>query len=300
MATEVLLALIRANIAASAAILLVLLLRRPARRLFGAELAYALWLAPPAAMLGAMLTASDDVAPIGAASALDQAARVWLSRPDHAVGVFALWLLGVTAAASFVTWSQLRFMAAARVGRAGPAVTGIIHARLVTPADFAERFTPEERALVRAHERAHIDRLDARANALTVLVQCLGWFNPVLHMGSHAMRLDQELACDAAVVARLPRERRRYAETLLRIGLVQQGAAPLTCHWASRRAHPLEARIALLARPAPSQARHDAGVALLAMLAIGAVYAAWAAEPPQPPWLALVVTLPFTVMFDMA
>src|SRR5580693_2598946 len=209
MATEVLLALIRANIAASAAILLVLLLRRPARRLFGAELAYALWLAPPAAMFGALLTASDEVAPVGGTSAWNEAARVWLTGPDHASRLLALWLLGAAVALGFVAWSQARFLAAAKAGRAGPAITGIIHARLVTPADFAERFTPEERRLVRAHERAHIDRLDARANALAVLIQCLGWFNPFLHLGAHAMRLDQELACDATVVARLPRERRR-------------------------------------------------------------------------------------------
>lgn len=295
MATEVLLALIRANIAASMAIAAALLLRAPARRLFGAQVAYALWLAVPAALLGALFNASDSTGPAAAATG---AARIWLARPGHAEGLLALWLIGVAAALAVVMWSQLRFLEAAKSGRAGPAITGVVRARLVLPADFAERFTPEERRLVRAHERAHMDRLDLRANAWAVLIQCLGWFNPALHLAVRAMRLDQELACDATVIARLPRERRRYAETLLKTSLVQVGT-PLGCHWAARGAHPLEVRIDMLTRPAPSPAQRDVGKGALVLLAITALCAAWAAQPPQPPWLAMVVTLPMTVLLDL-
>jgi beta-lactamase regulating signal transducer with metallopeptidase domain len=295
MATEVLLALIRANVAVSAAIAAVLLLRAQARGLFGPQVAYALWLAVPAALLGALFNASDSAGPTGAATGV---ARVWLARPSHAEGLLTLWLIGVGVALALVIWSQLRFLAAARAGRAGPAITGIVHARLVVPADFAERFTPEERRLVRAHERAHMDRLDVRANAWAVLIQCLGWFNPALHLAARAMRLDQELACDATVIARLPRERRRYAETLLKTGLVQVGL-PLGCHWAARGAHPLEARIGMLTRPTPPPARRDAGKAALVALAIAALCAAWAVQPPQPPWLAMLVTAPMAFLLNM-
>lgn len=295
MATEVLLALIRANIAASVAIAVVLLLRARGRRLFGAQVAYALWLAVPAAMLGALFNASDAAGPTSAATG---AARAWLAGPGHAEGLLTLWLVGVAAALVLVVWSQLRFLAAARAGRAGPAITGIVHARLVVPTDFADRFTPEERRLVRAHEQAHMDRLDVRANAWAVLVQCLGWFNPALHLAARAMRLDQELACDATVVARLPRERRRYAETLLKTGLVHE-RLPLGCHWAARGAHPLEARIDMLTRRPPTRTRRDVGKGALAVLAIVALCAAWAVQPPQPPWLAMVVTAPMAFLLNM-
>jgi len=298
MATEVLLALIRANLAASVTIAAVLLLRGSARRLFGAQIAYALWLAVPAATVGALFNASKAAGASGATGAA-LTVRAWLAGPGHAAGLLVLWLVGVTAALTLVSRSQLRFLAAARAGRAGPAVTGIVHARLVVPADFAERFTAEERRLVRAHERAHMDRLDVRANAWAVLAQCLGWFNPALHLGARAMRLDQELACDATVVARLPRERRRYAETLLKAGLVQVGA-PLGCHWAARGAHPLEARIDMLTRPPPTQARRAIGKSALVLLAMAALCAAWAVQPPQPPWLAMVVTAPMTVLLDLS
>ena len=293
MAAEVLLALIRANIAASAAIVGVVLLRCPARRLFGVQLAYALWLAVPAAMLGALFSTSDPSTPYGSMKAM------WLANPPHPVALLAFWLTGVAASLGLVAWAQLRFLAAARAGTAGPAVTGIVHARLVVPSDFAERFTPAERKLVRAHERAHIDRLDVRVNAWTVLIQCLGWFNPLIHLAARAMRLDQELACDAMVVGRLPHERRAYAEALLKAGLAQIDL-PLGCCWTARGVHPLEARITMLTRPAPTGVRQDVGIAVLAAVTMTAMCTAWAAQPPQPPWLALIVTLPFTVMFDLA
>ena len=37
----------------------------------------------------------------------------------------------------------------------GPAAVGLLHRRILLPLDFAGRFTPAERALALAHERAH-------------------------------------------------------------------------------------------------------------------------------------------------
>ena len=54
---EALAALARANLAASLAILLVLALRRPARRWFGAEAAYLLWIVPPLVAAGSLVPA---------------------------------------------------------------------------------------------------------------------------------------------------------------------------------------------------------------------------------------------------
>jgi beta-lactamase regulating signal transducer with metallopeptidase domain len=299
MAAEILLALLRANIAASLAILAVLLLRGPARRLFGAQAAYALWLTAPAAMIGALFALTAKAAPGGPARALNRSAKLWLSGQGHAAGLMALWTIGVLAGLAFVIWSQQRFLKAAEAGRAGPAVAGVINPRLVVPADFDQRFTPEERRLIRAHERAHIDRRDARTNALAVMIQCVGWFNPVLHLAARALRLDQELACDAAVVDRLPRSRRRYAETLLRTQLADMARPPLGCHWAARGVHPLEARIGMLTRPSPPQARQDFGLFLLVLLGMAAGLAAWAVQPAQPPWLPLLITLPMTLLLDL-
>ena len=50
MMSEILAAVLRANLVAAAVVLAVLALRIPFRRLFGPELAYGLWAAPPLAV----------------------------------------------------------------------------------------------------------------------------------------------------------------------------------------------------------------------------------------------------------
>jgi beta-lactamase regulating signal transducer with metallopeptidase domain len=297
MAAEVLLALVRANIAAGVAILLVLTLRAPMRRLFGAERAYRLWLMAPAAITGALFNVSKGVA-ASSGEGLGVSARLWLARGDHHAVVLIVWLLGVAASLILAAWSQGRFLAAAKAGRAGPAAVGVFHARLVLPSDFTARFNPDERRLVIAHERAHIERLDSRANALAVLLQSLGWFNPLLHLAAGAMRLDQELACDATVTARLPRERRAYAEALLKTQQTASGPL-LGCRWGERGAHPLEIRIAMLGRQPPTRVRQRLGLATVVLLGLTVLAVAHAVQPPQPPWPAMVMTMPMAVLLDL-
>jgi len=277
MTAELLAAFARCNVAAGAAILVVLSLRAPLRRWFGAGRAYAAWLIVPLAAIGSLMPAHLAAGAAGPIEATNDRVVGWLSTGGHARALALLWLGGALAAITVAVWRHQRFAAAVRAGRAGPAAVGVIQPRLVTPADFAQRFTAAERRLVRAHELAHIDRLDARYNAAAALATWLCWFNPLLHLGVRAMRLDQELACDATVLARLPSARRLYAETLLRTHPV--AAAPvLGCQWSSR-AHPLEARIRMLA-VTPGQARQDLGLAVLVAAWAAAFVVAWAVRPP--------------------
>ncbi len=64
MAADFLLGLVSANLAASAAIVLVLILRDPVRRIAGARLAYWLWLTPVAAGIAVLLPALPANAPV--------------------------------------------------------------------------------------------------------------------------------------------------------------------------------------------------------------------------------------------
>jgi beta-lactamase regulating signal transducer with metallopeptidase domain len=116
----------------------------------------------------------------------------------------------------------------------------------VLPADDGH-YSTEERELIRAHEREHVARKDPRAAAFVALFQCLCWFNPFAHLAAYLVRLDQELACDAAVVRHRPGARVLYARTLLK---TQLAATPLPfgCYWPARGQHPLEVRIASLKR----------------------------------------------------
>ena len=147
------------------------------------------------------------------------------------------------------------------------------------PADFTARYTPEEQRLVIAHEQLHIERGDIPAQALATLLRCVFWFHPLVHAAAARFRFDQELACDAAVVARFPDSRRRYGDAMLKTQLAEFGL-PVGCHWQS--SHPLKERVAMLKQALPSPRRRRIAAALIASILALACVAAWAAQPAEP------------------
>lgn len=295
-------ALLRANLALAAAILAVMLLRRPVRRRFGPLAAYMLWLAPPVCALVSLVPVPAPTAIMApavelVATAGKAVAPVAAKAPALPIVLLVIWELGVLAAFGLFAVRQLRFVRA--VGRltplneqpavlrgehveAGPLVLGWLRPRIVVPADFADRFEGEARALVLEHEDVHLRRGDARINGLAVALQCLCWFNPLVHLAARALRIDQEIACDAAVIDRHPHARRLYAETLL--GSVLGGAhAPLGCHWPATGPHPLKERLIMLNTASVTPLRRKAGLALVVLVASTAAGAVWAANPAPAP-----------------
>ena len=284
MATDLLVALVHFNLAAAAAILVVLILRQTARLHFGAEIAYRLWVCVPLAATAALLPAAEatHIYPPGVGPHFDpifEASQAIASSP--ATAILAVWLVGAALGALVIARRQLRFLRMARRGLAGPAVTGFFAPRIIMPANSDSLYSPEERTLIRAHERTHIDRGDPRTNGFIAAAQCLLWFNPLVHLAAREARLDQELACDATVLAHRSSQKRLYAETLLKtqIGGI---ATPLGCHWLAGAApHPLEQRIRALRRAAPDEQRREIGIAAVALAFAIAVLGAWRAQPPS-------------------
>jgi len=294
--------LVKLNLAMGMAVILVALLRRPLRAAFGAPIAYAIWFLVPVAGLAVLMplpvaapaapavsftpeTLISHIAPsalhateqgvVRAIAALPPAPIYQM--PDIPLLLFAAWVLGLVLMAVHLTRLQLRFSAAMRRGEAGPAVLGFLRPRIVTPGSFLTHFTPREQAAILAHERVHLARQDARINALAALLRCLCWFNPLIHLGARWLRIDQELACDASVVAESI-SRRDYAEALLKSQIVV-ASLPLGCNWPGAQ-HPLIERIALLKRKPPGEVRRLAGVSLVMVTAGFAGLGAWAAQPP--------------------
>lgn len=292
---------VEAMLATSAACLLILLLRRPARALFGARAAYALWWLLPAALLAVLLPA-PQVAPaaieLGRASAtfgpmtpLDVTEGAGLSAWSHVGPALVLvWLIGCLAALVALALQQRRFRrslgllqpsgaglwkAEAREGL--PAVVGL-RPRIVLPADFERRYAPEQQTLVLAHERVHAARGDVYWNLGFALLCALQWFNPLIRISQRAFRLDQELACDACVLTMHPHARRSYGEALLGSSS-DFPAAPLACP--AFGTHPLKERITMLTRPLPSLNRVVAGFALSLTLGAGFAGLAWAQQAPR-------------------
>jgi beta-lactamase regulating signal transducer with metallopeptidase domain len=286
--SEVLGLLLRLNLALGAAVALVLILRAPARRLFGATVAYGLWMLVPlaAAAMLAPARAVTVVRAIAAAPEVIPAAQPMAYLLEAPAGpnpwtlAAALWLAGGLISLGWLAWRQVQFSRARAEGRAGPAVIGVLRPRIVTPDDFEARYSPRERLVVLAHERTHIARQDSRVSALVALVRCINWFNPLVHLLAHYLRIDQELACDAQVVAAHPTARRAYAEAMLKTQLAAR-PLPLGCYWPAQALHPLAQRIALLSRKAPGRPIRLAGSAAIAALALAAGFATWAARPPQ-------------------
>lgn len=281
MVTEVLLLMfLKAQAVASCAILLILVLRLPVRRLFGAEIGYHLWLLAPAAGLASLFPSLAELGS-GLKTPPDGLSKVItvIRTPamDHAHPIALVWLAGVLLLAALFALGQWRFERAARAGRAGPAATGF-WPRMVVPAQYASRFTLEERTLIRAHERAHMDRRDPTSNLLIAFLQVISWFNPLAHLAAALARMDQELSIDAKVMAEHPKGRRRYAETLLKAhshGL----NSPLACALALGGRHPLEVRLAMLGMRKVSVRRDGAGMLLVGLLGVAVVFAVMMLAP---------------------
>jgi len=304
MASEALLALLaRANIVGALAVLAILAVRLPIRRVFGAGAAYRLWLIAPLAMATAALPArtvtllvtpapTGDLPPTTSEEIVGAFAAAVLPNFDAAGFTLMVWAAGAAACLAALVVSQVAFQRS--LGRLkpdagrlrsdlagfGPVLLGVLRPRVVLPADFEARFSPDEREVVLAHEQAHQSAGDHLVNAAAALIRCACWFNPLAHLAVRSLRLDQELACDATVIARHPERRRSYAEAMLKAQF-HAVAAPLACHWPGQGSHPLKRRIALLQAELPSRGRRAAGLAGVALLAMSSAAAAWAAQPPR-------------------
>jgi TonB family protein len=291
---------IEVSLAVSAACVLMLLAGKHCRQLFGARISYLMWLLLPASVLGVLLPAPERapaaVQLIGAEpGVIIGAPQPLLEAPAEPLLALApvllvLWAVGAAITLWMLWRQQRRFRASlgrlrtrpdgvliAETRNGLPAVVGL-RPKVVLPADFEQRFSPEQQALVIAHERVHAERGDVLWNALFALLGALQWFNPLLRLAYRRFRLDQELACDARVLGLHPHARRVYADALL--GSPNNSpAAPLACP--AFGTHPLKERIAMLSRPLPSARRLLVGAALAFSISAAAAGLAWAKQTPS-------------------
>ena len=290
--------LIEATLATSVAMLAVLALRKPFRAAFGAATSHAAWSAVPIALLATLLPAAEADVATAPLAVIRAPIRMLVteappsSMPDIAASACIAWLLGCVAFAAFLCWQQRRFMRGlGKIADRGdgllladtvaglPAAVGVWNARIVMPADAMSRYDTVERSLMLAHEREHIARGDLLANAFVAMLRCLFWFNPLVHVAARRFRDDQELACDARVIARHPQSRRAYGEAMLKTQMATS-MLPLGCHWG--QSHPLKERIEMLKQPLPSSVRSAAGRGMVIAILLVSGYAAWAAQPDAP------------------
>ncbi len=221
-------------LATSALLLLVLLIRTPVARHFGAGTAYFLWALPAARLFMPTLTQEVSAPHIGTDPAIVETVReaalaaiaggnaaaptAAATSVDWPMIGLTIWLGG--AALLFVV-QMFRYAAlreemlcdAVEIDRIdgiriiqtdripGPLAFGLIKRYVAVPREFTRTFSPRERELALAHELAHHRGGDLFANMAAFIFLCLLWFNPLAWMAWSAFRFDQEAACDARVVA---------------------------------------------------------------------------------------------------
>jgi beta-lactamase regulating signal transducer with metallopeptidase domain len=294
MASEFTLSLMRTTLFMSMAVVLLMLIRTPLRRWSGAASAYRAWLAVPCVAVAAMLPAAT-VATIHAAPVLRPipalAVRTTSIAPAGVDAVLLVWAAGMAATAVWFGLVHHAFLRRAgtlipqdgvyvSAAGAGPASVGLFRPRIVVPHDFGMRYSPSEQALIVFHEQTHIARRDAVANLLACACQCVFWFNPLIHLGVRFFRLDQEIACDAIVMQHHPRQRRTYAEALLKFHTGDSfPRAGVFCQWQLQ--HPAKERLMSLHSTPSGTVRRIAGRCIVAVPVAGAVAGTLGARAEQ-------------------
>jgi beta-lactamase regulating signal transducer with metallopeptidase domain len=229
----------------------VLLLRRPVAKVFGAEMAYLLWVVPLARLFMPPLTQTIEVPvsepltdtgamamPVGGMAAPADAVPegafshgLLLEADWFSIGI-TVWLCGagVFLIAQLSAYLQNRrelledAVELSRIddirvieiaGISGPFAFGLWRKYIALPVGFTRAYNPMERELALAHERSHHRAGDLWANFAALAMLSLHWFNPIAWMAWRAFRFDQEAACDARVLrSRSATERTAYARAI--------------------------------------------------------------------------------------
>jgi beta-lactamase regulating signal transducer with metallopeptidase domain len=99
-----------------------------------------------------------------------------------------------------------------------PSLFGFVRPRLLLPVGLTRSFSPEELRYVFLHELSHIKRQDILTGWLMTALQILHWFNPLVWLAFHRMRVDRELACDALALSYAKDEESQpYGRTIIKL-----------------------------------------------------------------------------------
>ena len=293
--------LIETFVAVTLLMIMVLLLRGPVARAFGAGWAYALWavpalrlVLPPLPQLAPDLwfpsvisiPTAEMAAPLPAQAGPGQWVPFMLAMwAGGAVIFLILQWLGYRAFLSRIRDSArparpplfggIRTWISEAVD--GPLALGVIERRIVLPGNFSRRYNPVERRLALEHELVHHRRGDIWWNLVATLVLAIFWFNPVAWLSFRAFRSDQELACDAAVARTASLDERcDYARAL-----VKSASRPgLIAACALNPAGELKRRLKMMRGHRSSRLRSTGGIVALAAFAMAAFALGSAGQPP--------------------
>ncbi len=111
-----------------------------------------------------------------------------------------------------------RFSVVCCKGFDSPFVFGLIRPIIVIPYLLATFMDESDLELIIQHETSHIKRYDVLVLHVSLLIRCVYWFNPLIHIALNTMKADQEAACDASVVKQFESSKvKDYANVLISV-----------------------------------------------------------------------------------
>ena len=141
-----------------------------------------------------------------------------------------------------------------------PVTWGVVYPAVLLPPDSAE-WPEARRRFVLVHEMAHVKRFDALTQLLTQFAIALFWFDPLIWLAAHRMRVEREHACDDYVIRDGTRPSLYAGELLEMVQSIgtphRESAAPAFAALAMARRSEFEGR--MLAILDSRQERHTLG-----------------------------------------
>lgn len=206
--------------------------------------------------------------------------------------IIAVWVTGVAIGLTVLILRQQQFLRSVgtpmrtdtpgvymtQSTKIGPALTGLWSPKILLPADFCQRYSPQQQALIIAHERSHLRNGDHLTNGVVSVLTILFWFNPLVHIAHRLFRQDQEIVRDASVLGADRAARLAYGEALVASKLLQCQTV-FSAAWVGK--HPLVERVAMLGRVQPDHRRKSLSLAVVIALITGSAAAAWAHLPAE-------------------
>ena len=99
-----------------------------------------------------------------------------------------------------------------------PALSGYMRPQILLPSGLAASFSEEEMRHVFMHELAHVKRHDIFVGWVMLVLQIAHWFNPLVWMAGHRLRIDREMACDALALSReMDGKNQSYGLTIVKL-----------------------------------------------------------------------------------
>jgi beta-lactamase regulating signal transducer with metallopeptidase domain len=168
-------------------------------------------------------------------------------------------------------------------GLGSPLVAGLVRPVLLWPKELQGRLGEDGFKAVLIHELAHLRRRDHWVRWVEMAAGCVWWWNPLYRLARRRVRQYAELACDAWVLAILPRARRAYAEALLHVcETVSKAAEPAPVLGVGGDPADIQRRLTMIMRETVSCRVGRRALLALGLLALLAVPGWSLGEPPAP------------------